>query len=395
MATWVTLNGDDLPIIPELESLFSQAKPAVEALALAADGAKTALNILSAITLNVPPDPNALIKQAINNLILDIINTGVSCLLVKPTFSTGNNYRGLDGFGRVLKDSLYDYGDLQRPAFNVGDTSGGVIFTIHAPSFAELAPLAENFQKLFGEGWNELIDYVKNLPGRATPHVRVESTGIVESIPLGADRRKTFIDQTQVAGGITKNGLDPYKGQRVVAVSGRNVGLSARIESYDSATGRFELNPGFRFDLEAGDLYLISFNTDPRPPDWYTVRAVDVVPPISLATEALARVRDSIPSSSASDALAELIALMDRKVALFDQIVALIDEILTNLSNLGDVTNINMLPIPPQGFGNDGFLNEYWNADNAPDIANNDVTMGLVVYGGSGVYDVLKKLFPI
>jgi len=397
MATWLTIDGDDLPLIPLLEQIFGTLDPLLNSAAAAAQTAATALEVIETL-IGVVGDPNELVRQAINALIQDLITNQVNVLLIKPTFLTDQGNRGLAGFGRIIQDALTDQGDINRPNFGANDTSGGVVIAVFAPSFQDLVPLAQAFQSLFGDGWREFIDYVNSLPGERPPFNLVGATGTVTSLVEGADPSSTFIDADLAD--LQNNTGSQWNGYRIDGFNGRNAGQSAIVNFFNPFDGRFFLDPGFSNDLEVGDAYVLNYIPQSKPPDWYTKRVIDVFPPLALAVDALARVRDQIPNAGgplqdALNVLSRLINLLQAKVALIQNIIGQIQTIVALLQQLGNVTNLNVLPIPPQNFGDVGFITEFFRAQNPPPVAADSVALGLVLYGGSGIYGTLQQILPI
>lgn len=392
MADWQTFDAADMPFIPEATALLTATEPFLTAAQAVANAARLFLlnPTFQALVLS-PPDPMAALRALIDELINDLVNTGVFTLIVKPDLRNRSGLTGIDGFARALKTSLHDQGDLNRPPFVTGDETSGIVFVISAPSFEELSALAESFQRLFGESWKELIDFVAH-EENSIPYTVVEGSGMVTSIPATADPKKVFRDSTQRL--FTNASFDPYKGQRIQMLSGRNAGLSAIVGSFNGTTKEFVMDPSFRYDLDVGDAYVLSYVTAPSPPDWQSLRVVDTVPVCAQVTEVLASIRDSIPAGGTSDFNARLAALLARKADLFGQIASQIQDVIDLFDNL-DATGIHMLTVPVQDLGNEGFIREVFNAGNVPSVGKNDYTMGVVLYGGSGILNVLSKLFPV
>ena len=322
------------------------------------------------------------------------MNSGTSALVIAPDlFDKPTRNVGTDGYLRVLKAAMNDGGDINRPKFNWGDSSGGVLFMISSPSFEELAALAATLQFLFGPAWTDLIEFVKSAP-IITPHVNYEVTGQVAGIPFGADGRVQFIDASQNHMP-TQAGFDPYRGQQITMFTGRNVGITKIVEGFDNRTKVFTLNPGFRYTLETGDDYALSYVVKSSPPDWATVRMVDIIPPVSAVAEAMAAIRDALPIIGPSDTMARLQLLLDAKAILFATLANNLTDLINLLDQLKNIPTTAMLPIEPQDGGNQGFIQEAFAATNPPVTGKFDFTMGVVLYGGSGVFDLLKRLFPI
>lgn len=334
------------------------------------------------------------VRTQIDNLVNDLVNSGISALIIRPDlYNKASRETGVDGFLRVVKNSLVDQGDINRPEFKWGQDSGGVIFLVSSASHEELAIVAEQLQILFGPAWTDLINFVKANPV-VTPHVNYEVSGEVTGIPEGADPRVQFIDSSQNHMP-TQPGYDPYRGQQISMFTGRNAGITKRVESFDNEGKVFSLKPGFRYPLEIGDGYALSYLTQSKPPDWSTVRMVDIVPPVSAVAEVLAGIRDSIPVLGPSETVARLTALLQAKSILFTNLANSLTDLLTLLNTLTNIPTIAMLPIEPQDGGNQGFIQEAFAATSPPSIPTFDSTMGVVLYGGSGVYDTLRKVFPI
>ena len=394
MATWVTLDGaSTFPFTEATKPIIDPLKASIETVRDTTDALVGLLGPLIPL-LGPLSDPLGATRALIDELVNDLVNSGISALIIKPDlFNKPTKNIGVDGFLRVVKEALNDQGDINRPEFDWGDSSGGVLFLIAGPSFVELSALAETLTILFGPAWTDLIDFVKSAP-IITPHVNYEVSGAVTGIPVGADGRVQFIDDTQNHLP-TVPGFDPYRGQQITMFTGRNVGITKRVESYDSNGRVFTLKPGFRYTLEVGDSYALSYITQSRDPDWNTLRMVDIIPPVSAVAEVLAAARDALPVVGPASTMARLIALLDAKVALFTQLADNLDNLVTLLEQLTTIPAIAMLPIEPQDGGNQGFVQEAFIADNAPILGQSDLTMGVVLYGGSGVFDTLKKIFPI
>ncbi len=392
MASWITLaNSRNLPFVVASEPLLLGLKPFLSGAKIAANTAAGVLGALALIMAGTN-DPMSNLRADIDALINDLVNAGVFSLVIKPELRNRSGLTGIDGFGRVLKSSFADEGDLNRPQFGTGDDTEGVVFLISSPSFVELSDLAKLVQILFGDLWNELIAAVTS-KGNNLPIKRVEGNGSVTDLPSGTDPKKVFKDDSQ-GFEFTNGSLDPYRGQRISFLTGRNAGLSSRVDSFNVDTRTFTTQ-GYRYDLKVGDRYALNFIARAQPPDWQSIKIVEAVPIVSLATEALASLRDMLPIGGQNEFLNNLVALIEAKAALFGQLEGVIDEIILLFDRLKEVPEIAMLPVPPQNQGNHGFVREYFNASNPPTVGSGDFTMGVVLYGGQGVYSLLQKIFPL
>jgi hypothetical protein len=72
-----------------------------------------------------------------------------------------------------------------------------------------------------------------------------------------------------------------------------------------------------------------------------------------------------------------------------------IQDVIDLFDRLGQVPSVSMLTVGGQDLGNDGFVREFFDANNPPVVGKGDFTLGVVLYGGSGVLDTLSKVFPI
>lgn len=394
MANWLTLDGNSVfpfteatkPIIDPLAKSIETIRDVTVAVGLAFD--------LLIPLLGGTFDPLGGLRAQIDELVNDLVNSGISALVIKPDlYNKPTREVGVDGYLRVVQAAMHDMGDINRPKFEWGDSSGGVLFLVSSPSFEELANVAIALENLFGPAWSDLISFVKAAPV-VTPHVNYGVTGAITGIPTSADPRLQFIDDSQTYLQTTA-GFDPYRGQQITMFSGRNVGTTKRIESFDSKATVFTLKPGYKYPLEVGDSYALSHVVQAKEPDWNTVRMVDIIPPVSAVAEVLAAIRDAMPVTGPSESMARLIALLKRKVVLFTNLANSLTDLVTLLEQLKNIPTVAMLPIEPQEGGNHGFIQESFAANNAPVLGKFDFTMGVVLYGGSGVYNTLKKIFPI
>src|SRR5690606_3025833 len=139
----------------------------------------------------------------------------------------------------------------------------------------------------------------------------------------------------------------------------------------------------------------ISYNTQSKPPDWKSYRVVDAVPVTADVVDVLIQVRDALPVYGMSTQFKRLKTALEAKAALLSDISASITSLGNAFDQLSAVTGVHMLPIPPQNNGNQGFMREAYGAGNVPPVGPNDYTLGIVLYGGSGVYATLGKIFPI
>ena len=394
MANWVQLDGSSA--FPFTEIATPLIESLQEPLEIAAAAALTLSNAFDPLLplLAAASDPLKLLRVAIDELIEDLVNSGISALVIGPDlFDKPTRNVGTDGFLRTIKQAMNDNGDINRPDFKWGDSSGGILFMISAPSFEEIAALAETLAILFGPAWTDLIDFVKSAP-IITPHVNYEVSGQVAGIPPGADGRVQFTDSSQNHMP-TQQGFDPYKGQQITMFTGRNVGITKIVESFDNKTKVFTLKPGFKYPLEEGDDYALSYVVKSAPPDWATVRMVDIIPPVSAVAEVMASIRDALPIIGSTAVIERLIQLLKDKAVLFATLANNLSALIDLLNQLTNIPTIAMLSIPPQDGGNQGFMQEAFAASNPPDTGANDYTVGVVLYGGSGVFDTLKKVFPI
>lgn len=393
MASWVSLDASSLPIIEEVSTLTSLLSPVITGVSAAAGLASLAVKGLAA-TAEGTSDPLGGVRAQIDDLINDLVASGIFGLTITPDlFDKPTAGRGTDGFLRVIKAAMNDQGDTNRPTFAAGDSSSGILFMISGPDFGELAQLAAGFQALFGDAWTDLINFSTAAPV-VIPHRKFETTGVVTGLVAGGDPGRTFVDLSQNYIPASP-GFDPYKGQLIVAMGGFNTGSTTRVESFDNETKTFTLSPGFRHPLEVGNNYALSHVTQAQPPDWKSLRLADVVPPVGLAVEVLARVRDSMPAYGGGVQFDALSAVLEQKKLFFEALAAQIEDLVDVFNDLAGAPTIAMLPIPPQSGGNNGFISEAFGADNPPPIDPEDYTLGVVLYGGSGVYDTLGKIFPI
>lgn len=389
MATWSVINASDLPIVSQLLDLLQQVEPVLEGMRIAADTAGDVIGALSAILANLT-DPTAALRAAIDAVIHALIENRIGVLLIQPTLQV-NYPSGLDGFVRILERSLNDPSDPYRPQFAAGDESTGVVFLATAPSFAELVTIAELFQRLFGDRWQHLIDLARSLPGAIAPVRRVQGSGIVTALVDDADDHSVFIDSTKAV--TDRPSLRLLNAHRITWVSGRNAGLESLIESFEPSTGTITLSPSMPAAIKVGDAFVTFHERPAQPPDWRSVRVIDVFPPLAAVTGLLARVRDSIgPQTRALGILAEIARMLQRKAFLIEQIAAQIQELIGVLAALGELTNISMLPVPPQLFGNAGFVEAIRDAENPPQVDDDAYVMGIVLYGGTGVTSALSAI---
>lgn len=395
MPSWSTLNVEDMPVISEVNDILQQLEGPLELVSDTAEAASTALNVI----LEIPGifgagfDPLGALKQELDDLINDLIGSGLYSLVIGPDlFGKATAERGVDGFIRVIKTAMSDVGDVNRPLFDWGDETGGILFMISAPNLEDLANLAVGLTALFGPSWTNLAAFVKAKPV-VTPHTRYEATGTVTAIPAGADGRTTFTDTTQNKT-VTLASYDPYRGQLITAMGGHNIGRTSRVGSFDNATKTFTLAPGFRHAMAVGDGYALSSNTQAKPPDWKSYRLVDAVPSVANVVEVLVRVRDSMPKTGSAAYMERAAALLSQKAQLFSDLADSIQEVITLFDRLSAVESVNMMVIPPQSGGNQGFVNEAFIAPEIPTIAEDDYTMGVVLYGSTDVFDALGKIFP-
>lgn len=393
-SSWVTFDANDIPFVQQALALLEQLQPYLETAENAAETAATILGLISDV-LGVLNDPTEVIKAAITALINGLLNNNLNLLVIEPTPITRNNELGMEGFARILRNSFADLGDFKRPEFEPGEISTGVVILASAPSFTEIADIAETLQLLFGDRWQEIIDLVRSLPGNPVPHMRIETTGTVTSLVEGVSSKAAFIDSDQVI----DTDLDPYVGQRLTMFSGDNAGQFTRIESFDPRTGRYNFNPTWKRDVRVGDTYIITYTRASEPPNWEIVRAVDVIPPLAQVAKFLANVRDSIgplgQPFTAIDILQKIVDLLQRKAILFERLLQQVQELVTLLTNLGELTNINLLRVAPQEYGNEGFISAVYQADNRPALADDAHVFGLAIYGGSSIAGLLNLLFPI
>lgn len=395
MPAWSTLNVAEMPVISEVNDILQQLEGPLNTVAGAAEAASTALNVI----LDIPGifglgfDPLGALKAELDDLINDLIGFGLYSLIIGPDlFGKATAERGVDGFIRVIKTAMSDAGDVNRPLFDWGDSTGGILFMISAPNLEDLAKLAVGLTALFGPSWTNLAAFVQAKP-IVTPHTRYEATGIVTAIPTGADGRTTFVDSTQNKT-MTLASYDPYRGQLITAMGGHNIGRTTRVGSFNNGTKTFNLDPGFRHPVGVGDGYALSSNTQAKPPDWKSYRLTDAVPAVANVIEVLVRVRDSMPKTGSAAYMERAVALLEQKAQLFSDLADSIQDVITLFDRLSSVESVNMMVIPPQTGGNQGFVNEAFTAPEIPSIEADDYTMGVVLYGNEEVFDALGRIFP-
>ena len=143
MASWITLaDSRNLPFVVAAEPLLRGLQPFLIGAKNTANTAAGGLSVLAAIMAGTV-DPMATLRADIDALISDLVNAGVFSLVIKPELRNRSGLTGIDGFGRVLKASFSDEGDLNRPQFGTGDDTEGVVFLVSSPSFSELSDIAK------------------------------------------------------------------------------------------------------------------------------------------------------------------------------------------------------------------------------------------------------------
>jgi len=392
MADWVSIDLNSLPFAGEVDSLATPIEVALEAAATAADLSSALLSGPLSTLAEVSIDYLGAARGLIDSLIEPLITSGAFALVIRPDlFDKNTAPRGLDGFLRVIKQAMNDPGDTNRPQFSVGSTSSGVIFMLSSPSLDGISSAAVALQSLFGAQWTDLVNFA-NADPVTVPVLDIEATGSVTALVPEEAPERAFVDASQSLYSTQPN-FDPYKAQQVVAMTGRNIGNFARIESFDNSTKTFRLNPGFRYQMEVGDLYAISRNTKPSPPDWETVRLADAVPVVGDIVEALATARDSMAAYGSQ--YDRLRTLLTAKADSYRMLATEIAALSTQLDAFSSIGTISVLPVEPQSGGNNGFIREMFDGGNVPPVGSSDYTIGVVLYGGSGFIDVVRKIFPV
>ena len=397
MATWTTFDASDSPFIQASTALLNTAGPFLTGASAAATAAAIALKaaaLLGTFTPSLNPEDAAIktFKGAVDALIDGLTNTGLFTLVINPDVRERSGQTGLEGFVRTIKNYFVDPSDVNKPVFGAGDTAEGLICLVSSPDLDALSNLAEGFQIFFGEAWQELIDSV-NLPNTVVPVNIIETSGVVTSIPDGANPKQTFVDETQ-GPALVGTTLDPYKNQRMTMMSGRNTGLSTRVGSFDTPSLTYTMSPRFRYELQEGDTYVLSHVTTPSPPDWRSLRTVDVVPVVAVVSEILKDFRDLLPDTGMSAFQSLLVDQLERKAELYTELEARISDVIALFNAFANVPTMSFLAVPAQTLGNDGFTDEVFKASDPPNIGDDDHTLGIVLYGGTGVLNILGKIFP-
>lgn len=387
MPSWRTLDADRMPIVTSLATAASLVQGPLNGIIAATDAVAATLLIVENLMAAVGSDPTSAIRGAIDVVITDIVESRVSVLIVKPKLNVV--VRGYDGFGRLLEDTLVDAADVHRPQFDFGDTVTGFIAMASAPSFLELAPVAELFQTIFLGGWEEIVDAARALPGAIYPQRTVNTAGIVTGVLDDEDPRSTFVDRGAIRRGI----VDPFSGRRLRMITGRNANITTTIRSFDSTTGVFRVEP-FPGDVRQGDAYVTMYGRAGLAPDWRSVRLLEVFPPIGHLVSALAQLRDAIgPQRRTAAILGMILDMLQRKAAFLQEAMARVQSAVDQLENLEKLTNISFLPIPPTELGNYGISRAYYDAAAKPVVSPNAAVIAVAVVGGSGLVAPLTTIF--
>lgn len=387
MADWLTVDGDDL--IPDaFETVIATVLPILEAAETTAEVVKAIVDAIADL-LDLP-DPAAIIDE----LIGDIVNSQVSVLYISPQFSRRDLPGGLSKFGRTMTQAFQDNSDFSRPQFEANDTSGGIIFNLNAPSFAEIAQIISLFSQLFGEGWNSIVNLVAGFPGAELPFFQPDFTGTITALSDTNSIRASFLDSIR----ISPSNIDLFTDRKVKMGTGLNADRLTRISSFDAQTGLFLLDPPFKADLAVGDAYIVSEFKPSRPPDWQSLRLTEVMPPINSLVAVLAAARAqlsplSLPFGAFIRIMKQIQRVLDQKVLTLQLLINQLQELQAVIDALGELTNINVLPIPFGEGGNGRFIQEFQLAGNAPAVDDDNVSIGVVLYGGSGLTNLFTLLF--
>lgn len=392
MAQWITINGEQL--FPEtvkeaLEALEPVAEALEEGLTTASEGLEVLEDLVS-ILGGVVSGGSAAFIALVEALLEDLAQTQVSTLYIAPVFSRYDEPGGLRSYGRAFKAAISDTSDFERPTFDENDISGGVFIQVNAPSFAEAGDIAELLKSVFGDRWQSVIDLARALPGANVPAIYPDVTGTITSIPEGKSAFLSFSDSLQ----ISPNGIDLKTGTRCRMITGRNAGFDNIIGSFETETGTYNVKNSWRFKNEVGDTYVISGFKPSRPPDWETVRLVDVIPPLSGALRVLSNAAVGARATAGfATAFSKLVLAIQQKIALLQQTLIQVQEIIDAILALGSIANINVLPVSFAQGGNGRFVQEFENSTNKPPVDDDNVSLGLVIYGGAGATAVFKALF--
>ena len=71
-----------------------------------------------------------------------------------------------------------------------------------------------------------------------------------------------------------------------------------------------------------------------------------------------------------------------------------LQEVIDVLTAIGEIANINVLPVTFETGGNGRFIQEFEQAGNKPPVDDDNVSLGVVLYGGAGLSAAFQLLFP-
>lgn len=189
MAEWESLTLSD--IIPtEVPEVIGQLSSVIDAFAGITSNLASFIETVGLVILPYT-DPliaiSAALKETIDGFVSGLLEANVYVLPIPLGRPSDNFRRGIDGFIKVIEDSIYDTSDPNRPFITGAVGSVSIIILVGAPSLEEIIDKSQGLGELFNLEQLKIDDIVFNLSAFASLSSSLISSLTPQTITLTGD----------------------------------------------------------------------------------------------------------------------------------------------------------------------------------------------------------------
>lgn len=388
MNPWITLDLSNVPFFKQAEDVFQKTLIPLDVLIQVLTVADTVLNVLvKVLSLLDKVDPTDAIVAVLEALIKSLSDGKVSVLLLKPTDRVQPSTYVI----RTVVDAFDDASDVNRPQFGIGEVCCGFVMYASTPDFSQLEGIVEGFKSLIQSGFKDLTDYLESIRDFTYPDNFLHYTGVVTDLTED-DPKRAFLDSSQKKDSF----FDNLSGRVVEFLTGKNATQQARITAYDWTTGRLDLSEDLKYPLVVGDYYSVFSDAMEAPPDWQSMGLSDALPVFGEVVGFLNQLVHTLRGPLSLSKMAAVVTNnLARKIAILDEIKNKMVILQQKLENFYKLSNINLLPIPPQNLGNVGFTASVMYSMNKPPETDSQYVVGAAVCFGEALYPTVSMLMGL
>ena len=133
----------------------------------------------------------------------------------------------------------------------------------------------------------------------------------------------------------------------------------------------------------------------PSPPDWYSLKLKNIIPPLADLDEIIKQTLGMIRTPPAfGDSLAETAKLLEEKAGILQETSQQIQNMAQQLTLLTSTPGLTGLRIKSNN-GMEDFITKIKNANNKPEWNYNSWVIGVVLLGGSSDFAAIPPLFGL